>query len=309
MKVKRLTAVILSLVLIISLAVPAFAAKDFKPYENSSYYTIGDYDLHYRIQPAKGERQGRILMIHGFLCSTYAWRNMADILCENGYECVTVDVPNFGYSTRENKNMTVIPREELIISLMESIAPAEEWIIAGHSMGGGIAINIAEKIPVKALMLYSPCPQEEFPPFAEKICTSGPMEKFMTFFFNVGTRCKPLVKLVIYAATFDWQFAMNYDVSGVTNAVQYDGFGAGLCEMMYNVLPTDMEKANEINCPVLLCQAEKDIILSDKQKSAVNNAFPDAVTHLVKGGGHQCIENRADELCAVTLDFIKGKIK
>ena len=60
-----------------------------------------------------------------------------------------------------------------------------------------------------------------------------------------------------------------------------------------------------ITCPVLLCQAEKDIILNDTQKAEMNNAFPNAVTYTVKGGGHQCIEDRADELCEVSLEFLK----
>mgnify|MGYP002601268988 CR=1 FL=1 len=36
----------------------------------------------------------------------------------------------------------------------------------------------------------------------------------------------------------------------------------------------------------------------------MNSAFPNAVTYEVKGGGHQCIENRAAELAKVTLDFL-----
>ena len=119
-----------------------------------------------------------------------------------------------------------------------------------------------------------------------------------------GTRMTFLVKLVIYAATNNWDFAMNYDVSGVTDAVQYDGFGAGMCEMMYNVIPTDLEAAGSIKAPVLLCQAEKDVILNDEQKAEMNNAFPDAEKYMVMGGGHQCIEDRAEELCEVTAAFL-----
>lgn len=302
---KRMTAVLLALVIGFScFSVVSFAGKDYKPFEDSQYFTCGDYDIHYRVSPANGEARGRILMIHGFLCNTYSWRNMAALFNEAGYECVMVDVPNFGYSTRESKNMNITEREELIIELMQSIAPAEEWIVAGHSMGGGIAVNIAERVPVKALMLYCPCAQNEFPAFAESICTSKLMEGFMNFFFKYGTKLTFLVKLVIYAATNNWDFAMNYDVSGVTDAVQYDGFGAGMCEMMYNVIPTDLEATGSITCPVLLCQAEKDIILNDTQKAEMNNAFPNAVTYTVKGGGHQCIEDRADELCSVTLEFL-----
>ncbi|MCQ2481113.1 MAG: alpha/beta hydrolase [Clostridia bacterium] len=303
---KKVLSFVLAVIIAFSAMTMAFAADtSYKPYENSQYFTYGDYDIHYRVEPAKGEMKGRILMIHGFVCSTYAWRNMAANLSNEGYECVMVDVPNFGFSTRETADMTIVDRETLILELMKSIDPeTENWILAGHSMGGGIAVNIATMVPIKALMLYCPCPQNEFPQAAEKIVKTKAMEGFMNLFFKYGTKLNLLVKLVIFAATNNWSFAMKYDVKGVTAPVQYDGFGAGICEMMYNVKATDMEAAKNISSPVLLCQAEKDIILNDEQKSAMNDAFPNATTYFVKGGGHQCIEDRADELTKVTLDFL-----
>lgn len=301
----------LSVICAVAIALSAFSVSvfaadtEFKPYADSEYFEYGDYDIHYRIIPAKGEQKGRIMMLHGFLCSTYAWRNMAEILSAEGYECVLADLPDFGYSTRESDEVEYIPRETLIIELMKSIAPMNEWIIAGHSMGGGVAVNIAESEPIRALLLYCPAPQSEFPEAMEGLITSDFMKKLMNAFFEYGTRLSPLVKLVIYAATMDWDFAMNYDVSGVTDAVQYDGFGAGMCEMMYRVRPTDLENAEKITCPVLICQAEKDIIITSSMKEQMNDAFPNAEKYTVSGGGHQCIENRAAELCEVTLNFLK----
>lgn len=288
----------------------AFAADtSFKPYEDSRYFEHGDYDIHYRVIPAKGEQKGRIMMLHGFLCSTYAWRNMAPILAEAGYECVLADLPNFGFSTRESDDIEIIDRENLIVELMNSIAPMNEWIIAGHSMGGGVAVNIAIENPVKALLLYSPAPQSEFPDNMEKLMTSDFIKSFMNFFFKYGTKVEPLVKLIIYAATMDWKFAMNYDVSGVTDAVQYDGFGGGMCEMMFNVKATDLKNADKVKCPVLICQASEDIIINDTMKSHMNEAFPDAEKHLVDGGGHQCIENMAEEIGLITCIFLEKNVK
>lgn len=288
-----------------SLSVFAFAADtEYKPYEDSRYFEYGDYDIHYRVIPAKGEQKGRIMMLHGFLCSTYAWRNMADILSAEGYECVLADLPNFGFSTRETEDMEIVDREILITELMKSIAPMDEWIIAGHSMGGGVAVNIAIQNEVESLLLYCPAPQSEFPEAMEGLITSKPMKFLMNAFFKYGTKIDFVVKLIIYFATMDWDFAMNYDVSGVTDAVQYDGFGAGMCEMMYNVKATDLENTSKIACPVLLCQASDDIILNATMKEQMNSAFPDATTYTVEGGGHQCIENRADELCEITVDFL-----
>lgn len=303
---KSLSMMLAAVIILLSLSFATSAADtSYKPYDDSRYFEYGDYAVHYRISPAKGEYKGRILMIHGFMCSTYSWRNMAALLSEAGYECVMADLPDFGYSTRETKDMTIIPREKLMIELMNSIAPGEQWIIAGHSMGGGVAVNIAEQIKAKALLLYCPCPQNEFPESVKGLVQSSFMEGLMNGFFKYGTKITPFVKLVIYMATNNFKFAMNYDVEGVTGPVQYDGFGAGICEMMYNVLPTDLENTGKITCPVLLCNGTNDIILNDSQKGAMLAAFPDAETHTLDKAGHQCIEDRADELCGITLEFLK----
>ncbi len=297
------------IILFTAFSVTALGADtSYKPYEDSQYFTYGDYDIHYRVIEAQGEQKGRIMMLHGFLCSTYAWRNMAAEMSAKGYECVLADIPNFGYSTRETDEMAIIDREILITKLMESIAPMNEWIIAGHSMGGGVAVNIAIANPVKALLLYCPAPQSEFPVAMKGLVQSGIMKGTMNAFFKYGTRIKPLVKLVIYAATNDWNFAMEYDVTGVTNAVQYDKFGAGMCEMMYNVKPTDLANADKINCPILLVQASNDIILNTQMKKQMNSAFPNATAYTVQGGGHQCIENRAEEISTVTNDFLNKNV-
>jgi pimeloyl-ACP methyl ester carboxylesterase len=305
---------IISILCIVAIMMSSFAVMalgadtSYKPYEESQYFTYGDYDIHYRVIPAKGEAKGRIMMLHGFMCSTYAWRNMADEMSEKGYECVLVDLPDFGYSTRETADMEIIDRETLVTELMKSIAPMNEWILAGHSMGGGVAVNIAIENPVKALLLYCPAPQSEFPEDMKSLIQSDIMKGTMNAFFKYGTEIDPLVKMVIFMATLDCKFSKEYDVNGVTDAVQYDGFGAGMCEMMYNVRPTDLENADKITCPVLLVQASGDLILNAQMKDQMNSAFPDATTYNVFGGGHQCIENRAKELSFVTNRFLNKNV-
>lgn len=305
---------IISILCIVAIMISSFAVMalgadtSYKPYEESQYFTYGDYDIHYRVIPAKGEAKGRIMMLHGFMCSTYAWRNMADEMSEKGYECVLVDLPDFGYSTRETADIEIIDRETLVTELMKSIAPMNEWILAGHSMGGGVAVNIAIENPVKALLLYCPAPQSEFPEDMKSLIQSDIMKGTMNAFFKYGTEIDPLVKMVIFMATLDCKFSKEYDVNGVTDAVQYDGFGAGMCEMMYNVRPTDLENTDKITCPVLLVQASGDLILNAQMKDQMNSAFPDATTYNVFGGGHQCIENRAKELSFVTNRFLNKNV-
>ena len=301
---KKFLSVLLAFsILMLSCCQTAFCAVD-TIYEDSKFFNYEDYEIHYRIIPNKGEFKGRILMLHGFLCSTYAWRNMADILSNNGYECVLADLPNFGYSTRETSDMTLVDRETLIIALMNSIDPTGSWIIAGHSMGGGVATNIAQEREVSALLLYGPAPQSTMPESMNFVVNNSVMRFIMENFFKYGTKISLLVRLFVFAATRNLDFAKDYDLEGLTDPFNYEGIGSGMCLMMTGVRATSLDTADKINCPVLLINADGDIIISESMENAFKDAFPDAEKHTVEGG-HQCIEDRAETLCEITLNFLQ----
>ncbi len=300
---KKVLSVILSIVIAVSCSVGAFCAVDTM-YDDSRFYTYEDYEIHYRVIPHEGNFKGRIMMLHGFLCSTYAWRNMADILSKAGYDCVLADLPNFGYSTRETPETKIIDREELIIGLMNSISPNGNWILAGHSMGGGVATNIAIEKNVSALLLYCPAPQSTMPESIKPVMTNSVMRSIMNGFFKYGTRVSFLVRLFVFAATRNFSFAKEYDLKGLTDPFTYDGIGSGMCTMMTTVRPTNLENADKIKCPVLLINADGDIIISESMENAFCDAFPNAEKHTVEGG-HQCIEDRADSICEITLKFLQ----
>ena len=108
---KTLVSLLMAVVMIAALCVPAFAVSNGtipeKPYSNSEFFHIGDYDLHYRQFKAKGTEKGKIFMIHGFALSSYCWMELVDRLQAKGYTCVVVDQPDFGYSTRETKKTKI----------------------------------------------------------------------------------------------------------------------------------------------------------------------------------------------------------
>ena len=114
---------IISLICAFLFIVPAFAFSAFaaeeKPFDNSEFYTEGKYTLHYRVFEAENEK-GKMLMLHGFACSTSTWEPIAAEMVENGYTCVLVDLPGFGYSTRETEvsDEDVIARESIVINIM-----------------------------------------------------------------------------------------------------------------------------------------------------------------------------------------------
>ncbi len=307
-KILKSTALALVFAIVLSFAAFAAAAPAEKPFENSQFYTSGDYKIHYRVFEAQGQQKGRILFLHGFLVSTYSWENMTAEMIKAGYTCVLADLPNFGYSSRENADTTVIPREELIVSLMESIAPLNTWNIAGHSMGGGVAMNIAVKHPeIAGLLLYCPAPNTSFPAYLKPVVTSKLMGSIYTAFFKFAASAPKLIAgLAVGYIAVDMPFGLKYDVEKVTAPLQIEGTGAGMTFMTANTAPTDMTALPKLKMPILLIEGEKDNTLPKSMIDETIAALPQATLYMVKGGGHMSNENKAAELGAVTVDFLNS---
>ena len=301
---KKLLSVFLCIVMMLAVCVPAFAADaDALPYENSRFFTYGDYELHYRFAAHEGAYKGRIMFIHGFGQSSYSWENMAAEMSAKGYDCYCVDLPNFGYSTRENADMELVDRETLVEKLMLSIAPAESWTLAGHSMGGAVAINVAQQVNVQKLMLFCAAPVADMGSMGSMM-SSPIMSGMVDFVFKYLTKIDILMRLVVLMATANFEYTKSYNLEGVTAPLQLEGTGEGLCMLMQTMRPTDLEGAAAIDCPVLIVNASKDMIINDSMKQQISDAFPSAEHYLVEGGGHICIEDRAQELADVAYSFL-----
>lgn len=304
---KRVLSVLLSIVMMLAVCVPAFAADgEALPYENSRFFSYGDYELHYRFEPHEGLYKGRIMFIHGFGQSSFSWENMADEMSSKGYDCYCVDLPNFGYSTRENAEMELIDRETLVEKLMLSIAPGFTWTLAGHSMGGAVAINVAQQVDVQKLMLFCAAPVADMGNMGNMggMMSSPIMSGMLDFVFKYLTKIDILMRLVVLMATANLEYTKNYNLEGVTAPLQLDGTGEGLCMLMQTMRPTDLEGAADIKCPVLIVNAEKDMIINNSMKQQIAGAFPSAEHYLVEDGGHICIEDRAEELAGVAFNFL-----
>ena len=303
---KRIIAVICAVMMIVPFIFTANAAYE-APFDNSFYSTEGEYTLHYRVFKAENEKE-KILMVHGFGCSTSTWEPIAKELVDDGYTCVLVDLPGFGYSTRETEisEEGYIVREELVINLMKSIAPVNEWHVAGHSMGGGVAMNIACLAPeIKSLMLFCPCPIIEQEGMMADMMSSKLMGGMANFIFEKLTKVTPLLRMVALMAFMDFEFTMDYDLDIFSAPLQIHNTGYSNMITSAKAMGNDFDQISKLTMPVLLVQADKDLIITDAMKTQVADAFPNAQTYTVLGGGHLCIENHDEELAELIDGFIK----
>ncbi len=309
MKTRLLKTLSACLALALLFSVVAFAAPagEDKPFENSQFFNMGDYSIHYRVFEAQGAFKGRVMMLHGFLSNTVTWEPMVPGLTQAGYTCVLADMPSFGYSTKESAAVSPVDREDLVFALMESIAPADTWFLAGHSMGGGIALNIAlEHGEIKGLLLFAPAQTSEIPEAARPFVTSKPAIALMNAFARLATRGKLFGTAALAMASGDWQFAVNYDMDSITKPLSLPGTGEGLLYTTARMKATDIAALPGLTMPILLARGDNDKVLSADLIEELNAALPNAQTITVAGGGHMINENKAAELIPAAVEFLNS---
>lgn len=299
---KKILALILSIVFAFSVVVPAFAAYE-TPFEDSQFFEYEDYSIHYRVWEAENSK-GQIFMIHGFALSSYCWVELATRLVAEGYTCVMADLPDFGYSTRETADTEKLPREDIMHALMTELSD-DPWYLAGHSMGGYVAQALAAKYPesVKNLLLYGTGGNDNDPSMTAMmgndvfVALMGPIMQLMT-------RFDFLVKLFLQMGLNDKEYAESYDLEKITEPIRIDGTGKGACYSFSMLTPTDYE-AIKNGKPVLFVNGSADSVIPDASKDAIREVLPEgSVDYVVENGGHMFIENMADETAAVTLEFL-----
>lgn len=89
-----------------------------------------------------------IVLLHGFLSSSFSFRMLAPYLTEE-FHVISVDLPPFGYSDKTKKfHYSYKNMASTVLRLLEKLG-IQRFSVAGHSMGGQIALNMMLQAPEK----------------------------------------------------------------------------------------------------------------------------------------------------------------
>ncbi|MEZ4592027.1 MAG: alpha/beta hydrolase [Chloroflexota bacterium] len=139
--------------------VAAHAAAEFTPHT----YTMRDGEtLFARRFPADSE--DTILLLHGVTSDSGAFNGTAQMLREiSGAEVITLDLRGHGQSGGTPGDVAYIGQYETdvadVVAAIQAEKPNGRFILAGHSMGGGIALRYAQledRPAVDAYLMFAP---------------------------------------------------------------------------------------------------------------------------------------------------------
>lgn len=301
---KKLTAVLLAMLMVLSLSVTAFAV-DEKPFENSNFYTDGDYTIHYRTFEPKGAVKDQIFLVHGFCLSTVSLEGVAAEYAKAGYRVVVADAPSFGYSSRETSDTRLVDREIIFGGLIKKLGGT--WIVGGHSMGGGIAINLATDYPetVTGAILFAPQTSSESSGVTAMLMRSGLMQTMYTVVLKFALAFPFVVRSLVEMSFSDKAFAENYDLSRITAPFTLEGSGAAVAIMASHTRGSDLEAFSQLDIPCVILTAKDDRVANaDNLQAIIDNAPESTIVHSELEGGHMMMEYNPALAAELTLEVI-----
>ena len=281
------------------------------PYENSHYLHYGDYDIHYTVDEAQGEEKAKMFLIHGFMCNTSFFDEVTPLFTAAGIKCVRIDLPDFGYTTREMPDINYIPRTELVCNVMRDLDTDNTgWIVLGHSMGGGVALDVSLAAPemVNAILLNCPFFLPNVPDILGKLVMIQPMRTMMNVVLDYAFAYDWVEALVIAMMTVSKGYTQSYSHGVMGHPFAVENTGDGLCYMTAKSKGMNMDALSSLPMPVQLITGKMDAFVMPTNVVKLKKFLPDSLESVsYTTGGHCLIQDKADRVATDNLAFLKKK--
>ena len=272
-----------------------------------SYSSPGTARLMVQQQPVFVQDSGlreapAILLLHGFGASLQAWDDWAPAL-EKNLRVLRIDIPGFGLSgPAVNQDYSDAADVARVIAVMDQLG-VQQVIVAGHSMGGRIAWNLAAAHPerVSQLVLISP---DGFPD------PNAKSDKTYEVPALLGLLPYSLPKWALRMGGVAPAFADERKLTPQMMQRYHDmmlapGVRTALLERMRQTRNSDpVSRLQSIKAPTLLLWGEKDAFIPVSNAQDYLKAMPQARLVTLPGVGHVLHEEAPKASVQAVLDFL-----
>lgn len=261
----------------------------------------------------EGKGPETIIFIHGLGSYLPAWdKNITEL--RGHYRTVAVDLPGYGKSSKEGVEVSMAHYANTVLALMDRLN-LKQAVLAGHSMGGQVAMTAALQAPerVKKLILAAPAGLETFtdqqkqlfkatvtPESIQKTTPEQVVASYKVNFYQMLADVQPMIddrlKMVESADFGNYSKAVAGSVAAMVD------------EPVYEKLP-------QLQVPTLLIFGENDALIPNKyfNPSLTPKAVADIGKTHIKGSqvvmvpeaGHFLQFEKPEAFNKAVRDFLK----
>jgi len=289
------------------------AQETGKPFPNSRFATTDSVTLHFRTwNDSLPEVKGNVVLIHGFCGSTFCWRENIEALVRQHYRVVAVDLPGFGYSSRNLSNQSFSNRARILWDFLALIGKGDtvKWNIVGHSMGGGIAEAMALMEPgrTRSLVLVDGMVflknQNLKGAFITSARIKGINQLYISIFENKIITDHSIRRLLrnVYGYVPDSSV-----IGGYKRPLLLPGTSESVIDMFaFSKETVPLEATGLSSLPVLLIWGKKDHTIYPATGKKLKRAVPSVQLEMIPRAHHSPMETHPSDFNPVLVRFLNS---
>lgn len=291
---------------------PGSMKKEERPFSNSQFAVMDGIHLHYRVwTPAQDILvKGNLLLVHGMGASTWSWEENAPVFAAEGYRVYAVDVPPYGFSDKHpDLSQRIRERAGLLWDFLDHIRPDSDWVLIGHSMGGGIVQGMAILNPeqTERVIFVDPAlflAPKNYAPSRAGILRFRPFEWVAA---GVGRltmiRPKKIRELLVSAYG---QEPPERDVVEYHRALSQRGTARALIRGSVRKTAPDSLNGTGFQSPALAIWGDRDTWVPLEGMRPVLEQLPTIQLIVIEGAGHCPMNTHIDRFNHLCLEFLRS---
>lgn len=249
------------------------------------YVAIDGVKYHYSAKtPGGGEPKQAILFVHGAGGSHTRW-SFQVLQLGREYLAMAVDLPGHGLSGGSSSD-SIESYREFIRAFSECLL-GHPFFLAGHSMGGAVALDFALNYPDRLaglVLMGTGSRLRVLPAIIEAFGSGSVPDNMAGFMYRPGTPAE-----VIKAA--------EEEIKNTGPSVFYSDFTA--CDKF------DVSgRLGEINVPALVMTGEKDVLTPVKYGKFLADNIKNAAFEIIEDAGHMLMIEQPSAVNTLLLNFL-----
>lgn len=284
------------------------------PFSESELVEVEGVTIHYRKWIPESENiLGKILFIHGLGGSTFSWRHNVDYFMDKGYVVVAVDLPGFGYSSKESEiDHSQKNRSKLIWAVVDDIELSLDedikdmnWSLVGHSMGGGTvtAMSIERPDRVYKGILVAGAVFENNPSYLSEIISFyPPFRRWGLVFFE---RFLDEKRISNFLGSAYGREPAEAEIKGYLEPLVYSPNNKYAFDVISTANNEDIGILDNLNVQLYGIWGGNDSWVPINQGERVKNLIPGFDLRIIDHAYHCPMETHYDEFNSMLLDMLE----
>ena len=258
----------------------------------------------------QGDPQGSpIVLLHCATCSMDWWDNLAPLL-EQDHRVIRIDLLGMGGSDKPGSGYSMDDQASAVAEALAKLHVVGATVV-GHSLGGSVAVAVAEQSPQLAsrIVIVDQSPEDGF--------EHESLGEHLSTWPVIGQAVARLVQVAPASAIrgeYDQAFAPGYNISsGFDNPDQpVDDLRTMTYTSLKDTLDAEQDYVDQspldkrleaLHVPLLVIFGAEDQIYDPQAAIARYQQVPGAQTHLIPGAGHSPNVEKPNLVAPLILAF------